>query len=148
MLSFSGRSTRPRGLVCVLVVLALCASRALAGQTVGTVRVEVRHDGVVVADADVVVNGASFKTDADGVVSLSRPPGSVNITVVKESFLPTTVSITVVASQTQPVIVELQRQPTVEEQVTEKDSTRTQQLSLMNSIKANWVQEFIWQKKQ
>nr|WP_294862120.1 hypothetical protein [uncultured Fluviicola sp.] len=37
---------------------------------------------------------------------------------------------------------------TVEEQVTEKDSTRTQQLSLMNSIKANWTQEFIWPKKQ
>jgi hypothetical protein len=37
---------------------------------------------------------------------------------------------------------------TVEEQVMEKDSTRTQQLSLMNSIKANWSQEFIWSKKQ
>lgn len=37
---------------------------------------------------------------------------------------------------------------TIEEQVTEKDSSRTQQLSLMNSIKANWVQEFIWPKKQ
>lgn len=37
---------------------------------------------------------------------------------------------------------------TVEEQVTEKDSTRTEQLSLMNSIKANWTQEFIWPKKQ
>lgn len=37
---------------------------------------------------------------------------------------------------------------TVEVQVVEEDSTRTEQLSLNNSIKANWIQEFIWQKKQ
>ena len=37
---------------------------------------------------------------------------------------------------------------TIETVITEKDSTRSEQLSLMNSIKANWVQEFIWPKKR
>ncbi len=37
---------------------------------------------------------------------------------------------------------------TIETVVDEKDSTRTEQLLLMNSIKANWVQEFIWSRKK
>lgn len=37
---------------------------------------------------------------------------------------------------------------TIETITDEKDSIRTEQLSLMNSIKANWTQEFIWPKKQ
>ena len=114
----------PRVLVCVLVVFGFCAPRAFARQAVGTVRVEVRHDGSPVADAEVVVNGASFKTDANGVALLSRPPGAVEIAIVKESFLPSTVSVAVMAGQTQPVLVDLQRQPVVEEQIT-VSATRT-----------------------
>jgi outer membrane receptor for ferrienterochelin and colicins len=101
----------------VVVIVALTVPCAIASQAVGIVRVEVRHDGAPVAEAEVVVNGVSFKTDPNGAVSVSRPPGAVEITVVKESFLPTTVSITLVAGQTQPVLVELQRQLTLEEQV-------------------------------
>jgi hypothetical protein len=37
---------------------------------------------------------------------------------------------------------------TIEVIVNEKDSTRSEQLSLMNSIKANWIQEFIWARKK
>lgn len=37
---------------------------------------------------------------------------------------------------------------TIETTINEKDSSRTEQLSLMNSIRANWTQEFIWPKKQ
>lgn len=36
----------------------------------------------------------------------------------------------------------------IETTIDEKDSSRTEQLSLMNSIKANWTQEFSWPKKQ
>ncbi len=37
---------------------------------------------------------------------------------------------------------------TVETIIDEKDSSRTEQISLMNSIKANWIQEFIWPRKK
>ncbi len=37
---------------------------------------------------------------------------------------------------------------TVESIVSEKDSVRTEELSLMNSIKANWTQAFIWPKSK
>lgn len=35
---------------------------------------------------------------------------------------------------------------TIEVITNEKDSAKTERFSLMNSIKANWVQEFIWPK--
>lgn len=37
---------------------------------------------------------------------------------------------------------------TIEASISEKDSTKTEQLALRNSVKTNWVQEFIWPKKQ
>lgn len=37
---------------------------------------------------------------------------------------------------------------TVEISVSEKDSTRIEQLTLINSTKTNWIQTFIWSKKQ
>jgi hypothetical protein len=37
---------------------------------------------------------------------------------------------------------------TIETVITEKDSVRTEQLLLKNSIKTNWMQEFTWSKKQ
>jgi hypothetical protein len=36
---------------------------------------------------------------------------------------------------------------TIEAVITEKDSVKTEQLSVMNSIRANWTQEFIWPRK-
>lgn len=36
---------------------------------------------------------------------------------------------------------------TIETRIDEKDSVKTEQISLMNSIQANWTQEFNWQKK-
>lgn len=37
---------------------------------------------------------------------------------------------------------------TVETIIEEKDSVRTEQLSLKNSIRTNWLQEFTWPKNQ
>lgn len=37
---------------------------------------------------------------------------------------------------------------TVDLIINDKDSVRTERLSLMNSIKANWIQDFIWSKKR
>jgi len=100
--------------VFVLSVLFLMPAQAQRA----TVRVEVRADGAPVAAADVVIAGQTYRTDADGTVSFGVPPGSVDITVVKEGFAPLTTSITVQANRVQAVLVDLARQPTVEEHVT------------------------------
>lgn len=36
---------------------------------------------------------------------------------------------------------------TIETSIDEKDSVKTEQISLMNSVQANWTQEFTWPKK-
>ncbi len=96
-----------------LVVL----SPAVAAQTPTAVRVEVHADGVPVADAEVVVNGVTFRTGADGIVMAPVPAGAVAITVVNEGFAPVTSSVTVAAGQTQQVLVELEESLEVEEEV-------------------------------
>src|ERR1700737_520961 len=89
-----------------------------------TLRVEVRAEGAPVAAADVVIGGETHRTNAQGTVSVEVPAGPVDITVVKEGFAPLTTSITVQANQVQPLLVDLSRQPTVEEHVT-VSATRT-----------------------
>jgi len=49
-------------------------------------------------------------------VRMQVEPGSVDITVVKEGFAPVTTRVTLASGQVQTVVVELQWQPTVEEQ--------------------------------
>jgi len=89
-----------------------------------TVRVDVRAADRPVADADVVINGVTHKTDADGETRFSVAPGSIEIVVVKEGFTPTSVSVDVQENQQQPVLVQLTRTATVEEHVT-VSATRT-----------------------
>ncbi len=104
--------------VAILSLLVLIpAERVVAVQTASTVRVEVRHDAAPVPDAEVIVNGTTYKTDMDGVVSAAVTAGAVSITVVKERFAPLTTSVTVAAGQTQAVLVDLQAQPSIEEEI-------------------------------
>ena len=63
------------------------------------------------------MDGVTYKTAADGMTSATVSPGTIEITVAKESFAPVTTSVTVAAGQTQPVLVELQAQPSVEERI-------------------------------
>ena len=100
---------------CLAVFLA--GSALAFGQSVSTIRVEVHASGAPVADAEIVINGTTHKTSTDGSVAISVAPGLVEFTVVKESFAPITSSVTVASGQTQVVSVELQRQPTFEEQI-------------------------------
>lgn len=79
---------------------------------------------VPVAGAEIVVNGQTYVTDPNGEVRIPVAPGSIDLTVVKEGFAPITTSIAVAAGQVQPVLIELQAQPTVEEHVT-VSATRT-----------------------
>lgn len=108
------------------VLFVICVTPAAPGhaQAPTTVRVEVRHASAPVADAEVVISGITYKTAADGIVTARVVPGVVEITVFKKGFAPLTSSVTVAAGQTQPVLVDLQTQPTVEEEVT-VSATRT-----------------------
>ena len=110
--------------IAVLVLVCLPLGIPASAQAPTTIRVEVHSDAVPVSDAEVIVNGMTYKTAADGIVTIPVTPGTVEITVLKEAFAAITSSVTVAAEQTQPVLVELQRQPTVEEQIT-VSATRT-----------------------
>jgi outer membrane receptor for ferrienterochelin and colicins len=104
------------------VLLTLHAAAALA-QT-AMVRIEVRSDSSPVRDAAVVINGTTHKTDAQGVVVVTLPPGHTNIVVIKDGFAPASVSVDLQANQQQPVVIELNRGASVEEHVT-VSATRT-----------------------
>jgi len=89
------------------------------------VRVEVRADDAPVPDADVVIDGVTYRTGPDGVVAAPVRPGTVDITVVKEGFAPLTSAVTVAAGQAQRVLVDLEERPSFEEEVV-VTATRTE----------------------
>ncbi len=109
-----------------LVVLVCYPTATIGAQTqTATVRIQVRASEKPVEDAEVVVAGTTHRTGADGTTTIVSVPGTVDITVLKPGFAPTTASVQVAAGATQEVVVELQAQPTVEETVTVVASTRT-----------------------
>ena len=104
-----------RFLVLTFVVLVLFPPGTIGAQSqTATVRVQVRADDKPVEDAEVVVAGATHRTDAAGATTIGAVPGTVEITVLKSGFAPTTASVQVAAGATQEVLVEFQVQPTVE----------------------------------
>ncbi len=114
-----------RSLLFAMSVLLCCPfSIAAQGQT-GTVRVHVRAAQTPIEDAEVVVAGASHRTDASGTTTVVTAAGNVDITVVKTGFAPVTTSVQLAAAATRELTVELQPQPTIEESVTVVASTRT-----------------------
>ena len=107
-----------------MLVLA-APSLVNAAQNPAVIRVEVRAAGRPVADAEVVVAGNSYRTDTAGKVTISSAPGTIAIAIVKDGFVPATASVEIAAGAARDVIVELQPQPTVEEEVTVVAATRT-----------------------
>ena len=95
-----------------------------AQQPEPTVRVVVQAASKPVAAAIVSLNGASRKTDRDGVVLATVPLGPVEVKVNKDGFLPATVSLAVDQAREWAVVVELEPQPVVEEEIT-VHATRT-----------------------
>jgi iron complex outermembrane receptor protein len=108
---------------CALLLLLSFAQQAQPGRG-ATIRVEVTMAGAPVAAADVVVAGKTYRTTREGMATIEVAAGAVEITVAKEEFVPVTTSITVQPGQVQVVLVELQRSPSVAEEVT-VSATRT-----------------------
>ncbi|HJZ73759.1 MAG TPA: TonB-dependent receptor, partial [Vicinamibacterales bacterium] len=106
------------------VLLLLTATNVLA-QEAARLQVEVRSPDGPVRDADVVVNGLTQKTDAEGLTLFTVPPGHADIVVVKTGFAPASASVELGASQQQTVALELSRTASVEEHVT-VSATRTE----------------------
>jgi iron complex outermembrane receptor protein len=115
-----------RLLVLTINVLVYFPPVTLGAQNqTATMRVQVRAAEKPVENAEVLVAGTTHRTDAAGAATIITVPGTVEITVLKPGFAPTTASVQVAAGATQDVVVELQAQPTVEETVTVVASTRT-----------------------
>jgi outer membrane receptor for ferrienterochelin and colicins len=105
----------------VLALLVALVQAVSAQEPTATLRVEVRQQARPVADASVIVNGTTYRTDGEGAVSIAIQPGNVEIVVEKEGFLPVTTTLGVQSGQRRDVVVELQR---FEEEVT-VSATRT-----------------------
>jgi len=108
----------------VVGILLVLRVGIVSAQTTATLQLEVRSDAGPIRDADVVVNGKTYQTNAQGVVIVTVPPGRVDLVVVKAGFAPASTSIDVPPAQQQPVVIQLTREVTVEEHVT-VSATRT-----------------------
>jgi iron complex outermembrane receptor protein len=107
------------------VAVFLQSSPIAAQDPPAAIRVQVRASEKPVADAQVIVAGTTYRTDAAGTTTIVASAGLVDITVVKAGFAPATASVRVAAGAVQEVLVALQPQPAVEEMVTVVASTRT-----------------------
>lgn len=108
-----------------LIALLWIASVAHLLAQSAAVRVEVHSTAGPIADADVVIDGVTYKTDAQGVAVVAVAPGHVEIVVVKRGFAATSAEVDVDANQQRPVVIELTRGASVEEHVT-VSATRTE----------------------
>ena len=89
-----------------------------------TIACTVTAHGVTVPGAEIVVAGKTYVTDARGEVRIGVAPGSIALTVIKEGFAPVTTTIAVASGPPQPVTIELETLPAVQETVT-VSATRT-----------------------
>jgi len=106
------------------VFIALSVAIPSAAQEQARLRVEVRSADGPVPGADVVINGVTRKTDAEGLALFMVPPGSIAIVVVKDGFAAASASVDVAANQQQTIPIELNRAASIEEHVT-VSATRT-----------------------
>jgi outer membrane receptor for ferrienterochelin and colicins len=109
-----------------MFVLALLVSLSFQGGRSGqsAIACTVTAGGTPVAGAEIVVAGRTYVTDGRGEVRIDVTPGATELTVVKDGFAPVTTTITVAGGQQQPVTIELEKLPSVQETVT-VSATRT-----------------------
>lgn len=111
-------------LAVTLLLAFTMAVPALSQETRATIRVTVQTDAVPVPGANVSVNGVTVRSDRSGVAIASTALGRVEVKVSKEGFLPSTTSFAADEAREWQVVLELRRQPTVEEEIT-VHATRT-----------------------
>jgi outer membrane receptor for ferrienterochelin and colicins len=102
--------------------LALLLSVSL--QSPSAIACTVTAGGSPLPGAEIVVDGKTYVTDRRGEVQIDVSPGPITLTIVKEGFAPVTTIVTVGAGQRQPLTIELDKLPTVQETVT-VSATRT-----------------------
>lgn len=108
----------------IVLVLALVALAVRVEAQSALVRVHVRGGGASIADASVVVNGATHRTDDRGVASATVTAGRVDIVVVKEGFEPISLTVEIGAADDRTIPVDPQPQSEIAEHVT-VSATRT-----------------------
>jgi outer membrane receptor for ferrienterochelin and colicins len=115
-----------RGILVFL--LAIGSTGVLAGQEVAqmaTIRLLVQSDSGPISAAQVMVGEISAVTDQSGVATIAVNPGNLDVTVSREGFISSKTSITVAPGQTQEVVLELQPNPTAEQEII-VSATRTE----------------------
>src|SRR5437660_8688228 len=100
--------------------VCVCVALVFAGALTQNVmlQIEVRSDAGAVADATVVANGTTRRTDSMGRTAFDVPPGPVQIVVAKEGFEPETVSIDIRTGEPRAISIALRPQSRIEEHVT------------------------------
>src|SRR3989337_1641134 len=73
-----------------------------------TIQVEVRSNGAPLAGAQVVAAGVTRVTDAQGLVSFDAPAGTLEITVLKDGYVPVKTTLQAGGGRTSPVVVDLE----------------------------------------
>src|SRR6476646_10203115 len=101
-----------------LTLLLLSLVFPTFSQERATIRVEVKFNSAPVERAAVSVNGDTVQTDRNGIAVRSAALGGVEITAVKEGFLPARASLPVNEAREWQIVLELQPQQSVEEKIT------------------------------
>ena len=106
--------------------LLLCSAVvANARQPPAVLHVEVRSAAGPVAGAVVAVGGMRYTTDQKGTVTIAVVPGRVSLIATGEGFAEARAVVEIVSGAQQRILVELQSEPSIEEEVTVVASTRT-----------------------
>src|SRR5262249_50068923 len=104
---------------------------ALSQEPRATIRVEVRTSSGPVTGAMVTLNGISLQTDRSGIAIASIALGKVDVSVIKNGFLPAKASLAVDEAREWQIAFDLQPQQQREEQITvfaTRTDTRIQDL--------------------
>jgi outer membrane receptor for ferrienterochelin and colicins len=112
-------------LMAVCALACFHAATAVGQSQLGTIQVRVRAHDMAVEDAEVLVVGARYQTDASGTVQIRVPTGDVELTVSKTGYLKATAKVVASSAEQQDITVDLVPEPTVEETVTVVATTRT-----------------------
>ena len=102
----------------MFVLAVLFALSVQSGQSAQSAMIcTITASGAPVAGAEIVVAGTTYVTDRRGEVRIAVAPGAIALTVVKEGFAPVTTTVVVASGQRQPVTIELEKLPSVQETV-------------------------------